>query len=200
MKKLLALVFALIAIGHVYANEFEPKSPVGIAVVKSGDIVKLFYRGEQTGKVKVTIYNAKGHAVFVETMNKTEHFMRPYNFSSLPEGDYTFELTDAKGIRFQKVTHSYSPNTSSTYTRPGHLSRLNRFENKYLLTVPNRGRESLSVKIFDDRNTLLYEGTEVMDGDFAKVYNLNGIEGEHTFEIVDQSGKANRFIKPTSSK
>ncbi|MEX2232366.1 MAG: hypothetical protein WD824_09410 [Cyclobacteriaceae bacterium] len=192
MKKILALVFALIAIGHVNANEINPKSPVGISVVKQGNIVKLFYRGEQAGKVKIAIYNEKGNEVFTETMRNREHFMRPYNFSSLPEGNYTIQLSDANGKHFQKVKHSLSNGK-----RVAHLSRLSKEQNKYMLAVPNKGTDALTVKIFDERNTLLYQGTEVIDGNFARLYDLSKVKGEHIFEIIDQNGNVNRLTKPS---
>jgi len=188
MKKILALVFALAAIGYVNAKGIDPKSPVRISVVKQGNVVKLFYRGAQSGKVKVSIYNEKGFEVFTETMRNKEHFMRPYNFVSLPEGNYTIELSDSNGKRFQNVRHSLSSGK-----RVARLHRLNNEQNKYMLSVPNSGTDALTVKIFDESNTLLYEGTEVVNGDFAKLYNLERIHGEPVFEIIDQSGKANRL-------
>src|SRR5689334_12678949 len=101
MKKILSLVVVLIAIGQVSAKGIEPKSPVGISVIKQGAIVKLFYRGEQSGKVKVTIFNEKGDVIYREILANTEQFMRPYNFSSLPEGAYTIELRDDQGRRVE---------------------------------------------------------------------------------------------------
>jgi len=191
MKKILFITaVGLFLIGHVNVNGMAPKSPVGIAVVKSGSIIKLFYRGEQSGKVKVTIYNDKGNAVFRETMYQIENFMRPYNFSELPEGEYTLELRDDQGLHYQKVTHS-----SLIQKRVAHLIRLNEAENKYMLAIPNVGPDALTVKIYDKDNILLYQGTEAIEGNFAKVYNLNGLSQNFRFEILDGQGNAFRFVK-----
>jgi hypothetical protein len=193
MKKIttLAFVFTLIAVGFVHANDTHPKSPVGMSVIKYKNIVKVFYRGEQAGKVKVTIYNADGRMVHNEILKDTENFMRPYNFSSLPEGDYTIEVSDAKGKRSQKVRYEIADGK-----RVAHLSRLSKEGNTYVLTVPNEGRSAFTVRIFDDHDSLLYQRTEVVHGDFAKVYNLNKFDGNHTFEVVDQKGRINRLRKP----
>jgi len=194
MKKILSLVVvALVAVGYAHANGTSPKSPVGMSVVKSGDLVKLFYRGEKTGKVKVSIYNDKGQKVFVETMRKTEHFMRPYNFSSLPEGDYTIEIADEQGVRSGKVSHSFS---SVPGRRFAHLTRLSAPESKYLLAVPNATSDELTVRIFDEQNNLLYQETEIVDGNFAKLYNLDKATANPTFEIRDDNGNINRLSKP----
>lgn len=192
MKKILSLVALLIVIGQVHANPAAPKSPVGMSVVKSGEVVKLFYRGEKTGNVKVTIYNERGEEVYAETLRKTEHFMRPYNISALPDGNYTIELRDEQGTRTQNVTHNRAEKK-----RVAHLTRLISIgKNKYMLAVPNDGRDALTVKIFNEKEELLYENTEVIVGDFARLYNLNKVKGNHTFEIIDKSGNVNRLSKP----
>jgi hypothetical protein len=191
MKKFLALLlFVGIVSAQVNAHGTTPASPTNMAVVKSGNVFKLFYRGEQSGKVHVTIYNDKGKVVFREILRGTDNFMRPYNFSSLSEGVYTIELSDAQGTRVEKVIHSLAKEKTA------HLTRLNLGKNKYLLTVPNRGRNVLKVKIFNERNGLLYEKTEVIEGNFGKVYNLEEIEGVPVFQVVDEQGRSIRLSKP----
>ena len=175
MKKILSLVLVLVAIAQANANEVDPKSPVGMAVVKNGAIVKLFYRGEQSGKVKVTIYNHKGDVVFKEVMQETEHFMRPYNFASLPEGQYTIELNDASGKRFHKVTHAKPKEKRVVY-----VTRLNQGGNKYMLAVRNDEKDVLTVRIYNHK-AMIFEETQRVDGDFARVYNLTSVVGDPTF-------------------
>ena len=187
MKKILFLLVLVIAVGSVSANGIDPKSPVGVSVIKAGTTFKVFYQGAQSGTVKVSIANGKGDIVFSETMRKIENFMRPYNFSSLPAGEYTITIVDGNGKRSHNITHSVQSNE-----RAASLSRL-RDGGKYLLTVPNVGQEALTVKIFDASNGLLYSNTEVIDGNFAKLYNLLHVSGAITFEISDESGKTNRL-------
>jgi hypothetical protein len=84
MKKFLALLlFTGIVSVQIDAHGTIPPFPTNMAVVKSGNFFKLFYRGEQSGKVHVTIYNEKGKVVFWEILHGTENFMRPYNASPL---------------------------------------------------------------------------------------------------------------------
>ena len=191
MKKILFLVVVLIAVGQLSAKGVEPKSPVGISVIKQGSLVKLFYKGEQSGKVKVTIYNEEGRVVYRETMANTENFMRPYDFSVLPFGTYIIELADAQGKRSQKVKHGLT-----RQSRAAHLTRLTKKESKYLLTVPNKGQDALTVRIYDDNSRIVYQKTEIVEGNFARVYNLNEISGDHLFEVTDKTGNVNRLIKP----
>ena len=192
MKKILSLVIVLIAIAQVNAKGIEPESPLGTSVVKHGALVKLFYRGEQSGKVTVTIYNKSGFTVFKETFRNTDQFMRPYNFSSLPSGEYNIEIMDGQGRRYEKVIHS----TKSERTRVAHLTRLSDRESKYMLAVPNKGEDQIQVKIYDGENSIVYQETETITGNFAKVYDLTSIEGAHTFQITDKTGRVNRLSKP----
>ena len=190
MKKILAVVFALIVAGHVNAKGIEPNSPVGMSVLKSGSIFKLFYRGEQVGKVRVKIYNEDGQVVFSETLQNTENFMRPYNFSVLPEGEYVIALSDKQATRTQKVSHK-----RSSPARIAHLTRLDNHQCKYMLAVPNDGRDALTVRIYDEKLKMVYQDTQIINGDFAKVYNLDRIDGDHTFEIIDRDGRVTRLSK-----
>jgi hypothetical protein len=197
MKKFLSLSFLamVIAIGHVQANSGGPESQVGMSVIKSGSLVRLYYRAEQSGNVKVAIYNDRNQFVFGETIRNTEQFMRPYNFSFLPEGNYTIELSGGNSKYTEKVKHSFSSNDTSIKL-PARLARVSSGGNRYLLMVPNKGHNALTVKIFDERNNLLYNRTETIHDDFAKVYNLGRFTGNHTFEIVDSNGGFNRLAQP----
>jgi hypothetical protein len=192
MKKILSLVLVLIAISQVNAKGIEPESPLGTSVVKHGALVKLFYRGEESGKVTVTIYNENGLTLFRETFQNTDQFMRPYNFSALPSGDYRFEIMDANGKRYEKVTHT----VNSKKTRVAHLTRLSDRESKYMLAVPNKGSDQIQIKIYDGKNSIVYQATETITGNFAKVYDLTSIEGSHTFQITDSTGRVSRLSKP----
>ena len=190
MKKILSLVVALIAISQVNANGTEPHSPVGMSVLKNGHLVKVFYQGEETGKVKVTIYNEKGSVVFREIMKDTENFMRPYNFSGLPVGIYTIEVVDGQTKRVKKVSHATAGKKAMAV-----LTRLRGDENKYMLAIPNEGRNALTVRIFDSYNKLLYSKRQAVEGDFASIYNLNKLEGAHVFEVADEEGNVVARLK-----
>lgn len=190
MKKILSLVIVLIAIGQVNASATEPHSPVGMSVLKNGPLVKVFYQGEETGKVKVTIYNDKGRIVYTETMRDTENFMRPYNFSRLPAGKYTIELIDSHGKRVKEIAHGRRAKENVAV-----LTKLRQDQGKYMLAVPNEGRNALTVRIFDNYSKLVYAKTEVVEGDFATVYDLSKFKGNYTFEVADGNGNVVRLKK-----
>ena len=183
MKKILILVFVAIAISHANANGADPKAPLGMSVIKSGNICKLFYRGEVAGNIEVTIYNENGRPVFSEVIRNKDNFMRPYNLSTLPEGNYTIALNDGQTTRVEKISHF-----NRKVSRVARLIKVNNTEHKYLLAVPNAGNDVLTITVFDQHNSMVYKGTEPVRGDFAKVYNLKG-DGRFLFQVSDRQGR-----------
>lgn len=192
MKTILAMM--LVSVVQTSAmSSAKPESPVGMSVVKTGSIVKLFYRGEQRGDVSVAIYDERGATIYKERLQDTRGFMRPYNFSAMPSGVYTVELTDEKGSVKRTVLY-----TTSNNKRVARLTRLDKGEHRYVLSVPNSGSDVLKVRIYNENNRLLYHKKERIEGDFARVYNLNTVRGRLIFEITDKNGNSNRFIQPNN--
>lgn len=185
MRKYLTILVVLTAVcSSVSANEIDkPKTPVGMAVVKTGAIFKLYYKGLKPADVRVTIFNDKGIPVYKETLRHIESFMRPYNFSTLGEGDYTIELDGEEGKQIQKISyHKFSSKKLMN------IIRVAGSEDKYMLRVSNKGSEKLQIRIFDRSNALIYVGNENIEGDFAKIYDLGKTGSGFVFEITDKNG------------
>ena len=185
MKKFLILIILFTAIGGtVNAKKIDtPNLPIGMALVKSGSGFKLFYKGAKSGNVRVAIYNDRGVQIHQETLHKIESFMRPYNFSSLTEGDYMVEISGVEGKQIQKF--SYRKNHSGKLMR---LVKLPGSKTKYILSVANKGTDVLKIKIFDGSNTLIFEEDQAILGDFARIYDLGHVEGKFAFEVSDKIG------------
>ena|SRR6187402_3530208 len=190
MKKTLSIFVVLIAISSaVSARRMDkPEEATSMAVTKSGSLVKLFYKGAKDCNVRVIISNAKNQVVFEETIRHVDGFLRPYNFSNLPEGDYTVELTDHTGKKIEKISYR-----DLKIERLAGLIKVSREEDKYLLTVPNKGKNTFDVSIYDLSGSLLYSHTEKADGDFAQVYNLSKVSKKFVFVITDQSGNSKQI-------
>ncbi len=166
----------------------KPEETSAMAITKTGSLVKLFYKAGKESNVKVTIIDAEDKIVFTEEIKHVEGFMRPYNFSNLPEGDYTFELVDHSGKKIEKISYR-----NGKIERLANLIQIVSEGDKYLLTIPNKGKGIFDVKIYDTAGNLLYTHAEEADGDFAKVYNLSKVSGKFSFEITDKSGST-KFI------
>ena len=186
MKKTFSVLVVLMVVSSVvFARRVEnPGDTPSATVVKIGSTFKVYYKGSQQADVKVSIRDAGDHLLFSETIKKSEGFVRPYNFSNLPEGEYTIQITDNNGRQIEKI--SYTREKSETFA---HLLKVAGSDGKYLLTVSSKGADGdVTVRIYDDANKVIYNKREDASKDFAKVYNLEGITGQFTFEVTDETG------------
>ena len=185
MKKTLSVLVVLMVFSSVvFARRLDnPAASPSAAVVKIGSTFKLYYKGSQQADVKISILNGSNQLVFSETLKKVEGFVRPYNFSKLPEGEYTIQISDKFGRQIEKITYKQEKDEALA-----HLLKVAGTEAKYLLTVNNRGDSDVTVRIYDNSNNVIYNKTEIMSSDFARIYNLEGIGAEFTFEVSDAKG------------
>ncbi|SKC41828.1 hypothetical protein [Ohtaekwangia koreensis] len=185
MKKSLSIVAALMIFSStLFAGIIDnPNAATGMAIMKNGSTIKLFYKGTKQADVKVSIYNATNSLVYSETIKNVDGFVRPYNFSNLAEGEYSIELIGDNGRQIERV--SYKLGKVEKLANVLHVAGE---RNKYILTVANKGQDVLTVKIYGDKGTLLYSKVENVDGDFAQVYNFEQYAGSITFEVSDSKG------------
>jgi hypothetical protein len=186
MKKFLSILVVLAAVsGAVNANVIDnPKANTGLALMKSESGFKVFYKGSKAGTVRVTITNDKGQSIFSETLKNVESFMRPYNLSSITEGDYKIEISSPDGKQIEKFSY-----TKNKVEKLMNLLHVKDAEGKFVLTVANKnGNDRLRVNIFDQNYNLVYTGSEEINGDFAKLYDLKSLGDNFTFEVTASNG------------
>jgi hypothetical protein len=187
MKKTVSLLAVLMVMSTLtFARRLDAPAAAaasGMAVMKTGSIFKVYYKGPKENTVKVMILNNDREVIYKEIVKNTAGFARPYNFSNLPEGEYTIEVNDESGTRIERVSYH-----TGAVQKLAHLSRLNGDAERFLLTVSNKESENLEIKIYNEDQTLVYSGNEKIKGDFAKIYNLEKITGKVSFEISDDKG------------
>ncbi len=186
-RNVYVLVALLVSSNLVFARRIDnPASLNRMAVVKSGATFKLYYKSSEITDVKVSILDANDKVVFTESLKKVEGFVRPYNFSNLPEGDYSIEISDRNGRSTEKVSYQ----TNTVPDADGKFARLLKVagSERYLLTLSNKEADAITVKIFDDSNNIIYNQKEEIKSDFGKIYNLKRFSGKFTFEITDKNG------------
>jgi hypothetical protein len=183
MKKIFSVVaIVLIAGSAVFASE---KPEAKATVTRDGSMYKVLYaRGEQSD-VKISIYDASGKLIFLERLRKVSAFSRPYDFSDLPQGEYTIEINDGSSVVRKNLNYR-----DESHPLLSKLAPVAGTKNKYLLTVSNKEKQALFIRIYDEQNNLKYSEKTEVDGDFAKVYALNRFDGNVWFEIVDSKGNA----------
>jgi uncharacterized protein YfaP (DUF2135 family) len=194
MKKSIAILTMLFMISS-FTFATTPDDPnSSIAVLKTGATIKLLYKSDEQADVKVSIFNADHQIVFSEKIKNTGSFARPYNFSLLPEGDYSIQLTNGYDTKIEHVSYSGTAVKNKRVTLPAHVMHVPGTE-KFLLAIPNRGKDRLNITIYNNKNVVLYSGNEEVSGDFAKIYNLKGSTGMITFVVTDSDGTVNSLTK-----
>ena len=186
MKSKSLFIVALVMLSSVVATfGKEEPSKAGLAVVpvKGTEVFKVIYKGENSGKVKLNIYDASGVVIFSETINSVDGFIRPLNFGGLQFGEYTVELVDATGKKSEKI--SYVPHASTI--KSIHVAKIAN-QDKYLVAIASNDKEVVHVRIFDNTNQLVHDETKEFKGNFAQVYSIKDLNPGFTFQITDTTG------------
>jgi hypothetical protein len=144
----------------------------------------VIYKSEKESDVKVSILNDQNEVVFYERVNNTDGFSRPYNFSSLAEGDYTIAIEDQSKKQLEKVSYR-----SERTTKILNVLKMASEEGKYMITAAGKGDETITVNIYDGSHTLIHRSVESTKGNFAQLYNLKDVKGHLTFEIANENGE-----------
>ncbi|HEY9008589.1 hypothetical protein [Ohtaekwangia sp.] len=187
MKTRSLFIAALVVVSAtVAALGKEEPSNKGLAVVpvKGAEVFKVIYKAENAGKIKLNIYNTNSEIVFTETINGTDGFICPLNFSGLQAGEYTIELIDATGKRTEKI--NYKPVDASA--KNVHISKVANEDGKFLVSVSATGAEQINVKIYDAANNLVHSENKSIEGNFAQLYTVKNVSGSLTFEVTDKAG------------
>ncbi len=180
MKKMIMVMAGVLVSAFAWAGGLKSES--GMAVVKSNaSSYKLIYKAELASNVKVEIINADNKVVFSEIIKNSDGFARPYNFGSLPEGDYTIRLDNGSNWLSEKISYR-----QGEVQKLAHLVTLK--DGRYLLTVPGTGEDQLNIRIYGEDGQTLYTASDKVNGDFGRLFNLQQIDGAVSFEISGSSG------------
>jgi len=154
----------------------------GLAVVKKNETTfNLFYQRAGLSDVRVSLLDAKGNQVFSESIKKTRGFNRPYNFSSMEKGEYTFMVEDGNGKQTHNFVYSDSPS-------PRVASVVKLDDHRYILSVSEKlFSGKMYVKIYGG-SKLIHDQSYKITGDFAQVFALNNIDETISFEVTDSKG------------
>jgi len=177
-----SIFLAAMMLISVAAFADEPGSPKLVVLSqKESGLFKVIYNNAKTTKVKMTILNSNGDALYTESIKVTDGFIVPVNFSGLTPGEYSIEVSDGTAKQVQKVSY-----LASTREQSVHVAKLTNEANKYLLSVANQGM--INVRILDGANNIIHDQNLNVDGTLGLVYNLKSVSGNPTFEVTDGNG------------
>jgi len=181
------VVAALIVSAASAGNPADEASGMATAIIKKGSSIKLFYKAPEQSTVRVTIYNSIGNLVYSETLKEVDGFMRPYNFDKMPYGDYRIVVNNGSSRRTEHVHYSLEG--------IAHMASMVRLEDgkKYLLVVPNRSDDRLTISVTNDRGDTLHTSKHELQGDFSTVLNVEDLDGNFTVTVMDSKGVSKSF-------
>lgn len=176
-----SILLAAMMLISVAALADEPGSPKLVVLSqKESGLYKVIYENPKSSKVKMTILNSDGEALYSESIKVTEGFILPVNFKGLAPGEYSIEVADGTAKQTQKVSYLAAKGQNI------HVAKLTNEANKYLLSVANQG--AINVRILDGANNIVHEQSLNVEGNLGLVYNLKSVSGTPTFEVTDNAG------------
>lgn len=168
-------------------------SPASLSVTSTdASVYNVVYKTSEAGKVKVSIYTKRNQLVFSEVLNNVTSFKRPYNFSQLEEGEYTIVLEDKNGKQVETVNY-----TTSKIISVINVKKLADNDNKYVLNVITNKTQDVFIKIYDEKNTLIYVQTVEVSGYFGLIYDLSKVKSTDaplTIEVSTASGQVESVV------
>jgi flagellar hook assembly protein FlgD len=179
MKKLLSLFGVLILFGTTVLASGKNSSaftPSGVALVKNGAVIKVVYKSAQHATVKISIENENGKIFFSEFITSKDGFVRPYNLSRLPSGNYTVKVSDKSGIHSEVIT--MEGKEEIVY----YVRQLKNEPSKYLLTIPAASSDLVLVLVYED-GKVIHKEEVALQGDYAKLYNVKFPEREIFIDV-----------------
>jgi hypothetical protein len=181
MKTKSILLMAIVLISSV-AFADEPSEPKLVVLSqKESGLYKVIYENPRTRKVKMTILNSDGEALYTESIKVADGFILPVNFKGMTPGEYSIEVTDGAAKHVQILNYA-----STVKAQRIHVAKLTNETNKYLLSVANEG--TINVRILDGASNIIHEQQINVAGAVGLVYNLKGVQGMPTFEVTDAQG------------
>lgn len=184
MRKIQLVFIVLMLISSVvFAGRIENPSPFsGITIFKNGDVVRVLYKGDKPTKVSVVIFDEQNRIVFSEGVKKRSEFIRPYNLSNLPEGNYRIVVEDENGKHEENVNHVKEPAKVLS-------SIVNAKEKqKCLVALFSKGEANVQITLTDIHKKILVSEMCTVKGQVSKLFDLKDVNGPVTVQITDKKG------------
>ncbi len=180
MKALLFLSVIMTSTGVVLAAEGSDAT-VSIRQIKSEQkkaIIRVTNLAEGSTAI-LKIKDTQGHVLHREAIQQSDAYMKKYDFSSLPSGEYLVELSTKGGT----ITESFdltSGKAESQYFKPAVQVEPGMIKVAFV----NRIASPVSLKLYDRRGDVLYQETVSSQETFSKGLNVSKLmPGQYSLAI-----------------
>ena len=149
------------------------------------------------GDLKISILDDKGVVLHSEKY-KGAKFSKKFDFETLPNGNYYFEVEGVTKVKVIPVSVSsvevkLIEDTNEVYFKP----IIRRSKDKIFISKLNLANAVLEIKFYDEEGYLLYNEEIKDDLNLSKILNIKYLtKGEYTI-VLNSSGKTiiEKFVK-----
>ncbi|MEM9829408.1 MAG: hypothetical protein AAF944_02155 [Bacteroidota bacterium] len=121
-----------------------------------------------------------GRVLYREVLNGEDAYMKKYDFSRLPDGEYVVEVRTKNGITEEAFSLNEGA-SEAVYFKPA----IKVEPQKVSVIFQNQISSSVSLKLFDERGRVLYEEVVPSQEKFAKGLNLSKLSrGQYSLAIL----------------
>ena len=177
----IALIVSSINIEAKEANTLA--SLVSLKKIDEGK-VQLTYYGKTPEKVHVYIFDGENQKIFNETVKSKTGIKKPYNISTLPYGEYRFEIRVNDEVVTQNIEHS-----APSYPGGAKLLANTVTDNKIRMMVVGPEYKNFKIRVFDEDNELLYQEIINQEHNYGKLVNLSDTKTESVTLVLSNKNK-----------
>ncbi len=183
-NSLMAMAALLLVVGSVLAAG-DTDTKISVRSLEN-ESKKALIRVASASSVDQAILRIKDHVgrvLYREVLTGEEAYMKKYDFSRLPSGEYVVEVRTKTGV----TEEAFSLNEGAAnvvYFKPA----IKIESQKVSVVFQNRINSPVSLKLFDERGRVLYEEQVASQEKFAKGLNLSKLnQGQYSLAILGKN-------------
>ena len=183
IRKSLVLVALLVAVTVSYGNKISSNTNNGKNALKN-----VTFKNVKKGSI-LSIKDMNGLVLYRVTIEKTGEYTKGFDLTSLPDGDYYFEMN--KDVEISVIPFKVASSVV-TFDKTAETKTFKPVvfvnKNKVHISKISLEGEVLRVKIFSESSELVYSGSIVIKRDvFGKIYDFTtSLKGRYTIVITSK--------------
>ncbi len=184
VKTIAALLIVISAPLSTYASVDSASlaSFCKVLPIKEENTFKVIYQSQEVENVNVTIVDSKKVVVYSEIIRKSNGFVKDFDLSNLPEGEYTLNV--------KSNDYQYTENVKVDYLDAEDIQMiLTEVENNYALVGINNSKSDITILIVDNFGNKLHRERIASGEQVKKIYDMEKMQGSSaTFIIYGENG------------
>ncbi|MBV6647561.1 MAG: hypothetical protein KI790_19035 [Cyclobacteriaceae bacterium] len=180
MVKLSALLLTVLSSAVTFASADSAYLASFCKVLSSEDIkrVRVIYQSPATEDVNIQILDKNQQLVHIERVGYTDGFVKIFNMSRIPAGEYTFLVKSDSYSHKQTVLTYKNEGVVEEWEGQGLNIAKTKDDDKYALVGVNDSGASLSFVVEDDEGNAIYWDRIQKGEQVKRLINLEQVEGE----------------------